>query len=212
MKMQKPYEEMTREELIRELRLMSLRRQVTPHFLFNSISVAMSLVMQSPRMAVKFLRHLAAMYRYLLSYGNHYVVPIEQEVEMMQQYYELMSIRHVDSIRLVVDDEVHNAKDYLVPPLSMQGLLENAIKHNTHTRENPLDVHLFIADNCICMSNNIVPLLVATQSTKMGLAYIKETMSLLFDKDIIIDNNGSTFTVKIPLASLPTGMGEKQSK
>lgn len=212
MKMQKPYEEMTREELIRALRLMSLRRQVTPHFLFNSISVAMSLVMQSPKMAVKFLRHLAAMYRYLLNYGNSYCVQIEQEIEIMQRYYELMSIRHVDSIRLKIDDEVRKAKEYMLPPLSMQGLLENAIKHNTHTRENPLDVHLFISDGYLCMSNNIVPLLVASHSTKMGLAYIKETMLLLFDKDIIIDNNGSTFTVKIPLASLPTDRGEKQSK
>lgn len=197
--MRKAYEDMTREELIRELRLMSLRRQVTPHFLFNSLSVAIGLVTQSPRMAIKFLRHMAVMYRYLLSYGNTYYVPIEQELEMMQQYYVLMSIRHVDSIHLNISPEVLELKGCPVPPLAMQGLLENAIKHNTHTKDKPLDVRLFVEDGWLCIENNIVPLLVKKESTKMGLAYIKETMLLMFDRDIAVDNNGRSFIVRIPL-------------
>lgn len=201
MKMKKPYDEMTREELICELKLMSLRRQVTPHFLFNSLSVAMSLALQSPRTAVKFLRHLALMYRYLLRYGNEYYVPVEKEVEMMQQYYELMSIRHVDSIRLSVSPEIETLRGYPMPPLTLQGLLENAIKHNTHTKDRPLDVRLYANDNWLCMENNIVPLVVRTESTKMGLAYISEAMMLLFGKGIEIHNDGKTFRVLLPLVS-----------
>lgn len=199
MKMKKPYEEMTRDELISELKLMSIRRQVTPHFLFNSLSVAMSLAMQSPRTAVKFLRHLALMYRYLLRYGNEYYVPVEQEVEMMQQYYVLMSIRHVDSIRLTVEPEVSTLRRCPLPPLALQGLLENAIKHNTHTKEKPLDVRLYATSEWLCMENNIVPLVVKKESTRLGLAYIKETMLQMFDRDIIIENDGIHFTIKIPL-------------
>lgn len=199
MLMKKTYEEMTREELIRELRLTSLRRQVTPHFLFNSLSVAMSLTTQSPQKAVKFLRHLALMYRYLLRYGNEYFVPIEQELEMMEQYYNLMSIRHVDSIRLTVTPEVKQLHGYPLPPLALQGLLENAIKHNTHTKDKPLDVTIYIEDGCLVIENNIVPLVAKAESTKLGLAYMNETMTLLFSKGISIQNEGKTFRVLIPL-------------
>lgn len=199
MRVRKSYEDMTREELIRELRLMSLRRNVTPHFLFNSLSVAMSLVLQSQRQAMKFLRHLATMYRYLLSYGNRYCVPIEQEIEMMQQYFELMSVRHVDSIHLAISPEVMELKGCPIPPLAMQGLLENAIKHNTHTQDKPLEIRIYATNEWLCIENNIAPLLVKKESTKMGLAYIKETMLLMFERDIVVDNDGKVFLVKIPL-------------
>lgn len=198
--MKKAYEEMSREELIRELRLITLRRQVTPHFLFNSLSVAMSLVMQKPKVAVKFLRHLAAMYRYLLRYGNNYSVPVQQEIEMMQQYYELMSMRHVDSVRLTISHEVKHLRNHPLPPLALQGLLENAIRHNTHTPQQPLEVTLSVEDgDFLVMENNIAPLIVQVESTRMGLAYMKETMQLLFDKEIIVENDGKTFKVMIPL-------------
>lgn len=198
--MKKAYEEMSREELIRELRLITLRRQVTPHFLFNSLSVAMSLVMQKPKVAVKFLRHLAAMYRYLLRYGNNYSVPVQQEIEMMQQYYELMSMRHVDSVRLTISHEVKHLRNHPLPPLALQGLLENAIRHNTHTPQQPLEVTLSVEDGYfLVMENNIAPLIVQVESTRMGLAYMKETMQLLFDKEIIVENDGKTFKVMIPL-------------
>lgn len=197
--MKSNYEEMTREELIRELRLVALRRQVTPHFLFNSLSVAMGLVMQSPKVAVRFLRLLAQMYRYLLRYGNDYYVPIEKEIEMMQSYYELMSLRHVDSINLTIAPEVHKLKHYPLPPLALQGLVENAIKHNTHTKDHPLQIELSVKEDMLCITNNIAPLVAEIESTKMGLAYMNETMQLLFNKDIMVENDGNNFCVMIPL-------------
>lgn len=200
------YEEMSREELIRELRLITLRRQVTPHFLFNSISVAVSLVMRDAKLAVKFLRLLAEMYRYLLKYGNDYSVPIEKELEMMQRFYNLMSLRHVSSIHLEIKPEVARLKKHPLPPLALQGLLENAIKHNTHTKEMPLHVTFSLTppreEGGFCMlsiSNNIAPLVTKVDSTKLGLAYINETMKLLFDQEIKVINDSKTFTVEIPL-------------
>lgn len=202
--MTKAYEEMTREELIRELKLNSLRRQATPHFLFNSLNVAVSLTMQSPKSAVRFLQLLALMYRYLLRYGNQYYVPIEQEVEMMQQYFELMRVRHVDSIRLKIEPEVHKLKGNPMPPLSLQGLLENAIRHNTHTKQQPVDVRLYVEHQpdgsaMLCMENDIVPLVAQAKSNGMGLKYINESMKLLFDRDIVVKNDGKVFTVMIPM-------------
>ena len=191
--------EQENESLRKEVQLTKLRRKVTPHFLFNSLSVAMGLVMQDRKTAVAFLRDLAKMYRYLLSYGNEYAVPIEQEVEMMEQYYGLMSLRHVDSIRLNITPEVRKAKGYGIPPLSLQGLLENAIRHNAHSKKQPLDVTLDIRDGYLVMQNNIMPLVAVGESTKMGLAYITESVRLLYDREIKIENNGNTFTVMIPL-------------
>lgn len=191
--------EQENESLRKEVQLTKLRRKVTPHFLFNSLSVAMGLVMQDRKTAVAFLRDLAKMYRYLLSYGNEYAVPIEQEVEMMEQYFGLMSLRHVDSIRLNITPEVRKAKGYGIPPLSLQGLLENAIRHNAHSKKQPLDVTLDVRDGYLIMQNNIMPLVAVGESTKMGLAYITESVRLLYDREIKIENNGETFTVMIPL-------------
>ena len=183
----------------REVRLTKLRRQVTPHFLFNSISVAVSLIMQSPKTAVKFLRHVAQMYRYLLMYGNEYSVPIKQELEMVQQYYDLMSLRHVGTIQLHISPEVKKLRKHPLPPLALQGLLENAIKHNAHTPDEPLVVKIEKQDGYLLVSNKIVPLASPNESTHMGLAYMNETMQLLFGREIIIENDGETFTVKLPL-------------
>lgn len=207
---------MSRDELIRELRLLQLRRQVTPHFLFNSLSVAMRLVMSSPKVAVRFLGHLASMYRYLLSYGNEYHVPVQQEVVMLTQYYDLMSLRHVGSIILEISPEVRALKDNPLPPLTLQGLLENAIKHNTHTKEKPLrvvlkTVHDDTDGDFLVVQNNIVPLLAKGESTRMGLAYMDETLRLLFDKQIRIGNDGKTFTVMIPLISLKSSKSKYAS-
>ena len=191
--------EQENESLKKEVQLTKLRRKVTPHFLFNSLSVAMGLVMQDRKTAVAFLRDLAKMYRYLLSYGNEYAVPIEQEVEMMEQYFELMSLRHVDSIRLNITPEVRKAKGYGIPPLSLQGLLENAIRHNAHSKKQPLNITLDIRDGYLVMQNNIMPLVAVGESTKMGLANITESVRLLYNQDIKIENDGNTFTVMIPL-------------
>ena len=191
--------EQENESLKKEVQLTKLRRKVTPHFLFNSLSVAMGLVMQDRKTAVAFLRDLAKMYRYLLSYGNEYAVPIEQEVEMMEQYFGLMSLRHVDSIRLNITPEVRKAKGYGIPPLSLQGLLENAIRHNAHSKKQPLNVTLDVRDGYLIMQNNIMPLVAVGESTKMGLAYITESVRLLYDREIKIENDGNTFTVMIPL-------------
>lgn len=214
---------MTREELEkevltlrREMELVSLRRQVTPHFLFNSISVAMSLVMQEPKKAVTFLRHLAHMYRYLLLYGNEYHVPVEKEMDMMQKFFSLMSVRHVGTINLHISPEAKRLKGHPLPPLSLQGIIENAIKHNTHTAEQPLHINITVetmedgterngtddegtAMQALTISNNLMPLLSEAKSSKKGLQYVSRTMKLLCGHDIRIKNNGSHFVVQLPL-------------
>ncbi|MDY4410301.1 MAG: histidine kinase [Prevotella sp.] len=187
------------EELRRDLRLMKLRRQVTPHFLFNSLSVAVSLVITSPKEAVAFLRRIAEMYRYLLNYGDEYTVPIEKELVMMRQYFDLMSTRHVDCLELHVSREVRRLKGYPLPPLALQGLVENAIKHNVHTPEKRLKINLSTDGDWLIVSNNRLPLVSDGGSTHMGLAYMDETMLLLFHRNIRVESDDKHFTVRLPL-------------
>lgn len=188
------------EDLRRDLRLMRLRRQVTPHFLFNSLSVAVSLIMASPVTAVKFLRLVAEMYRYLLRFGDEYTVPVEQEMLMMRQYFELMSLRHVDCLRLSVSREARWLKGHPLPPLALQGLVENAIKHNAHTTARPLTVRVATDGTWLMVSNNLQPLVSAEkESSHFGLAYMNETMELLFGRGIEVENDGKSFTVRLPL-------------
>ena len=187
------------EELRRDLRLMKLRRQVTPHFLFNSLSVAVSLVITSPKEAVAFLRRIAEMYRYLLNYGDEYTAPIEKELVMMRQYFDLMSTRHVDCLELHVSREVRRLKGYPLPPLALQGLVENAIKHNVHTPEKRLKINLSTDGDWLIVSNNRLPLVSDGGSTHMGLAYMDETMLLLFHRNIRVESDDKHFTVRLPL-------------
>lgn len=188
------------EELRREIRLMKLRRQVTPHFLFNCLSVASSLILTRPKTAVKFLRGVAEMYRYLLRFGDEYTVPVEQEIVMMKQYFGLMSLRHVGCLRLHVSPSVKKLKGYPLPPLCLQGLVENAIKHNAHTPDKPLTIKVDTDGDYLIVSNDIQPLTSANApSTHLGLAYMDETMMLLFNSHIEVIKDNSQFTVKIPL-------------
>ena len=192
--------EETIESLQRELRLMKLRRQVTPHFLFNCLSVATSLVLTRPKTAVKFLRGVAEMYRYLLRFGDEYTVPVEQEVTMMKQYFGLMSLRHVGCLRLHISPSVKKLKGYPLPPLCLQGLVENAIKHNAHTPEKPLTIKVDTDGEWLSVSNDIQPLTSANApSTHLGLSYMDETMMLLFDKHINVNKSENIFEVKLPL-------------
>lgn len=191
------------EALRRELRLMKLRRQVTPHFLFNCLSVAVSLVLTRPKTAVKFLHGVAEMYRYLLRFGDEYTVPVEQEVAMMRQYFGLMSLRHVGCLRLHVSPRVRQLRSYPLPPLCLQGLVENAIKHNAHTPERPLTIKVDTDGDWLTVSNNLQPLVSsAAASTHLGLTYMDETMRLLFGKGIEVDAGSWRFTVRLPLVNI----------
>ena len=190
------------DDLRREIRLMKLRRQVTPHFLFNCLSVASSLILTRPKTAVKFLRGVAEMYRYLLRFGDEYTVPVEQEIVMMKQYFGLMSLRHVGCLRLHVSPAVKKLKGYPLPPLCLQGLVENAIKHNAHTPEKPLTIKVDTDGEYLIVSNDIQPLTSANApSTHLGLAYMDETMRLLFNKGIKVEHDENRFIVRLPLVA-----------
>lgn len=188
------------EKLRRELKLMKLRRQVTPHFLFNCLSVAASLVMTRPKIAVKFLRGVAEIYRYLLRFGDEYTVPVEQEMAMMKQYFSLMSLRHVGCLRLHVSSAAKRLKGHPLPPLCLQGLVENAIKHNAHTTALPLTITVDVEDGKLTVTNPLQPLLSQEAvSTHIGLAYMDETMRLLFNVGIEVTKTDTTFRVAVPL-------------
>lgn len=188
---------------------MKLRRQPTPHFLFNSLAVAASLIMQSPATAVKFLGHLSRIYRYLLEYGAGYWVPVEKEMDLMRQYYALMCYRYVDCLRLEVSPRAARLRANPLPPLCLQGLMENAIKHNVHTEDRPLRITVDSDGKFIWVSNQVAPTGTEENTTHRGLAYMDESMRILFGRGIEVDDAGGTFTVRIPLIDPAAVEGKK---
>ncbi|QMU29157.1 sensor histidine kinase [Adhaeribacter radiodurans] len=181
------------------IQLESLKNQVKPHFLFNSLNTLTALVEKDQAQAVKFIAELAQVYRYLLQSNEKGLIALDQELQFTQAYYFLLRTRFGEGISLKVEvtDSVH---DCLIPPLTLQILLENAMKHNQVSVRKPLVVSIQNeAEEWLVVSNNLQLKRVAASSTGMGLANIAAKYKILHQPDIIILHEENNFTVKVPL-------------
>ncbi|GET21547.1 histidine kinase [Prolixibacter denitrificans] len=192
---------MKREQQLREENLIfqnqTLKNQVNPHFLFNSLNTLSSLVNTNPELAEQFTGKLAQIYRYILENNAKDSVMLNDELNFVQDYFYLHKIRDEDKINLTID--IPDTNGYQILPVSLQLLIENALKHNMATRENPLEIELQIEDNSIVVSNNLQPMATLPQSVGTGLKNLAERIRLSTGKELIVENNRKTFTVKIPL-------------
>lgn len=172
----------------------SLRNQVNPHFLFNSLNVLSGLVYDDQDKAVQFIRKMSDVYRYVLDKREQEVVSLEDELNFFMNYSFLQKIRFGDNLRVQVIGEAEG----MVPPVALQLLLENAIKHNTVSEAKPLTVDVVINEHEIKVSNNIQEKL-SKDSTGIGLNNLRDRYAYLSDKSIAIKNDGQRFEVTIPL-------------
>jgi hypothetical protein len=190
-----------REQKLREEKLIfqneTLKNQVNPHFLFNSLNTLSSLVSSEPAIAEEFITRLASIYRYILENGSKDRVPLDVEISFIRDYFYLHKIRDNGKIRL--DIKIDNTPNFEILPVSLQILVENAIKHNKATRENPLIIEISIDKNFVIVSNNLQLMAVQLQSTKIGLKNLAQRLSLTSGKAMIIQETNTDFTVKIPL-------------
>ena len=177
----------------------ALKTQVNPHFLFNSLNTLTAIIPEDPKIAVAFVQKLSNFYRYLLQYRDQSLVPIEAEINCIESYLYLQHMRFGDSLtwKIEVKDEDKSA---LVPPLSLQILAENAVKHNTISRQKPLCIEVKSDGSFLWMSNKVQPKRQAETSTHIGLANLAERLHLTQSTELIIEKDASTFTVKIPLS------------
>lgn len=178
------------------IRYESLEQQMSPHFLFNSLNTLDGLIGMDDEAAHRYLGQLAATYRYILLTTP--TVTLADELDFCQIYICMMQQRFSDA--LTVDINVDKTSmTRLVPHISIQLLIENAIKHNIVSLRHPLNINITTTNDFISISNHIQHRQSERESTGLGLANLRERYRLLAGRDITITDDGDTFTVKLPL-------------
>ncbi|MEO8079954.1 MAG: histidine kinase [Caldimonas sp.] len=180
--------------------LAALRAQVDPHFLFNSLNTLGHLIGQDGERAREFCDTLAEVYRYVLDSCRREMVPLADEVAFVRRYHRLLELRFGDAMPLLGAGAIEDtASRWLIAPLALQGLLENAIKHNQASAAQPLPVQLAIGDGVVRVSNPVRPRRSAIPSAGIGLANLDERCRLLTGRPLILVQDGSRFEVQVPL-------------
>jgi LytS/YehU family sensor histidine kinase len=173
----------------------TLRAQINPHFLFNSLNVLSSLIYINPDNANKFTKALSKTYRYVLSLNRHPLISVEEELNALDSYIFLMKMRFENSFTFKVDKNSEHEMNNIIP-LTLQLLIENIFKHNVATEEVPLDIKITVDSEYITIENNIQP---SNDIEKggIGLKYLKEQYKL-YNKEVIVEHTSQRFIVKIP--------------
>lgn len=176
----------------------ALKNQLDPHFLFNSLNVLTSLIEENPEAATRFTTSLSKVYRYVLEQKSKELVTLEEEMKFAELYMSLLSDRFEDSIVFTFPDQLNNPLAKVVP-LSLQLLLENAVKHNQVTPAKKLYITIYEADGMLTIVNNIQLKQTLKESTGVGLRNIKERYSLITDRLVNIQETRKDFSVSIPI-------------
>lgn len=175
----------------------SLKDQLNPHFLFNSLNTLSSLIYEDRDQANDFVERLAKIYRYVLDVQDERLVALDRELAFSKSYLELQKLRFGEKLEYEVDAFSGNGKQ--LPPLSLQLLLENAVKHNSATREKPLHIRIFEENDHIVVENNVQPRKQSGPESGIGLENIRRRLSYLTDKPMDVISGNGTFKVSIPL-------------
>lgn len=176
----------------------SLKNQVNPHFLFNSLNVLSTLVYDNQDKAVEFIRKLSHVYRYVLESKDEEVVPVQEEMEFVKNFAFLQKIRFGENLQMKIGEV--KSKKY-VPPLAIQILVENAIKHNVVSEKDPLTVKIDFEEDACIIWNNLKEKKVK-DSTGIGLNNLIARYQYLTDKEVKVEKGEDFFEVKLPLLTL----------
>lgn len=175
----------------------ALKNQVNPHFLFNTLSTLDAMVGTEPARAREYIQKMSSVFRYTLK--NKDVVTLGEEMEFVRDYSDLMQIRHGDNLKIVFDTaERYNG--YLMVPMAVQGLVENAIKHNAFSDSSPLTVTIKTdGDGMLTVANRYQPREYPEPGEGVGLANLAERYRLKWHREISIGNADGAFVVSLPL-------------
>ena len=176
----------------------TLKNQIDPHFLFNSLNVLNSLIEENPENAQRFTTSLSKVYRYVLEQKDKDLVSIEEELAFAKTYMNLLQMRFENSLTYEVS--VNNFHvDCKVVPLSLQLLLENAVKHNIISEQKPLHIKINIENNALVIQNNFQKKAVLQDGQGVGIQNIISRYNIITDRKVAIEQNEHTFTVKLPI-------------
>jgi hypothetical protein len=194
-------QESTKQEIVAKTetaKFESLKNQLDPHFLFNSLNVLTSLIGENPKQAERFTTKLSKVYRYVLEQRNKDLVPIEEELKFAKTYMELLGMRFEEAVQFNIPETISN-NELKIVPLSLQLLLENAVKHNVVSTSKPLTIDIYEEGRYLIIANNVNPKQAIGKSTKVGLQNIADRYGLITDKGVKIENNNKIFRVSLPL-------------
>jgi LytS/YehU family sensor histidine kinase len=182
-----------------EFRFQALKNQINPHFLFNSLNTLSSLIYVDQDDAAQFVRQLAKVYRYVLENREKEVICLETELSILQSYIYLAETRFRD--KLIVDIHIDEAvKQSGIPPMTLQMLIENAIKHNITSQARPLRIYIFSENHeYLVVQNSLQRISSIAYSSKIGLKNVSARYKYLTTKEIVIEEGQGMFTVKLPL-------------
>ncbi|MEN8816141.1 MAG: histidine kinase [Nonlabens sp.] len=176
----------------------ALKNQLDPHFLFNSLNVLVSLIEENPKAATKFTTSLSKVYRYVLEQRNKELVSVDEELSFARAYVGLLKTRFEDSIEIDIPEK-SNIIDAQVVPLSLQLLLENAVKHNVVSDSKPLKLRIYEEGNQLIVENNLQKKPVAGSGSGVGLQNIASRYQLLTNRKMSIAEDQTHFKVQIPI-------------
>ncbi len=178
----------------------SLKSQVNPHFLFNSLNALTNLVYEDQDKAAKFIKQLSEVYRYVLDTREKEVVPIEVELRFLESYFFLQKIRYGDN--LIIDNQLRSGSTMLAP-LALQLLIENAIKHNVVSVDDPLTIKLYQEQDFVVVENSLRKKITITEhSNGMGIENIKRRYQFLTNKEVVVIETTMKFIVKLPVIEI----------
>lgn len=182
-----------------EYNYLRLKQQIEPHFMFNNLNVLDELVSSgNSEAASTFIHKLALVYRYMTSNELESLVPLRDEMNFVREYVDLLKVRFEDAVG--IDDDIpEELLSMYVIPCSVQLLVENAIKHNTASPEEPLRVRIFPDGRYLAVSNPLRPRFSTVRATGLGLRYIRQQYRDVTGRDMMVSSDEKEFTVKLPL-------------
>lgn len=175
----------------------ALRNQINPHFMFNSLNVLSDLVYEDQKTAVKFIHQFSDIYRYVLDSREQELVTLQEEVDFINKYVFLLKTRFENKLDVQMDIQVK--PDDLIVPLSMQLLIENAVKHNEVSKANPLVINISRTKDELTITNPIQLKNSSDDSKKIGLKNLQQQFSYFTDKKPVINTENNAFTVQLPI-------------
>lgn len=176
----------------------ALRTQVNPHFLFNNLNTLVSLIPENPTHATDFVQQMSKLYRHILEVKDEKSILLKEELDVLKAYSFLLQTRFGNNLKVTIDVPEEKMNKRIVP-LSLQLLMENAIKHNIVSSDKPLQIHVFSDNGSLVVDNNLQMKKQISESTGIGLDNIRNRYKLLGDKQVKVTETDSNFTVSIPL-------------
>ncbi len=189
----------------------SLKNQIDPHFLFNSLNVLSSLIEENPESAQKFTTSLSKIYRYVLEQKDKELVTVQEELNFAKTYMNLLKMRFENSITFELPTDFSN-EDAKVVPLSLQLLLENCIKHNVVSESKPLHIKIYIENNFLIVENNLQKKEVLSDRKGVGLQNIVNRYAILTKRNVLVEENENAFKVLLPILTKQITFMETQTK